>query len=61
MRIIEQLFERRNSGSSLENRLTVEDIRCADNATPSTSQSLHYFTGSGGGSVGIARLRSKRH
>jgi hypothetical protein len=34
-------------------------IRCADHVTPSTRKSRHYFTDSGGRSVGIVRLRTK--
>jgi hypothetical protein len=34
-------------------------IRCADHVTPSTRKSRHYFSDSGGRSVGIVRLRTK--
>jgi hypothetical protein len=34
-------------------------IRCADQVTPSTRKSRHYFADSGGRSVGIVRLRTK--
>jgi hypothetical protein len=39
--------------------LTAVGIRCADHVTPSTRKSRHYFTDSGGRSVGIVRLRTK--
>jgi hypothetical protein len=34
-------------------------IRCADHVRPSTRKNRHYFTDSGGRSVGIVRLRTK--
>jgi hypothetical protein len=40
-------------------RLTAVGICCADHVTPSTRKSRHYFTDSGGRSVGIVRLRIK--
>jgi hypothetical protein len=41
VRIIEELFEWKSSGSCLENRLTAVGIRCADHATPSIHKSWH--------------------
>jgi hypothetical protein len=34
-------------------------IRCADQVTPSSRKSRHYFADSGGRSVGIVLLRTK--
>jgi hypothetical protein len=48
-------------GPSRKLRLTAVVIRWADQATPSTRKSRHYFAGRGGWSVGIVRLRTKSH
>jgi hypothetical protein len=39
MRIIEELFEWKSSGSGQENRIKGREIRCADHATPSIGKS----------------------
>jgi hypothetical protein len=54
VRITEELHERK--------RLRVVGIRCADHATPSIRKKLALTSPtSGGRSVGIVRLRTKRH
>jgi hypothetical protein len=41
MRIIEELFEWKSSGSGQENRINDRGIRCADHATLSIRKSWH--------------------
>jgi hypothetical protein len=42
-------------------KLMAAGIRCADNKTPSTRTSRHYFAGLGGSSICIVNLRTKCH
>jgi hypothetical protein len=63
VRINEELFYRKSSGSGLGKQLSLVavGIRGADHARLSTRKIQYYFAGRGGHSVGIVRLRTKSH
>jgi hypothetical protein len=57
---IEELLERKSSGSGLETEITAVEVRCAKHATPFYPQKLALTSPtSGGRSVGIVSSRTK--
>jgi hypothetical protein len=60
MSTIEELHQRRSSGSGLKTEIAAVEIRCADHATPIYPQKLALTSPkSDGRSVGIVRLQTK--